>query len=66
MYLFEASSVPLSELGRLMDTKLTAIAFQVKDANVFKSHQLQSKNIYFFSFQNILKLSLSLLILSSL
>lgn len=49
-----------------MDTKLTATAFQVREADGFKSHQFQSENVYFFSFQNILKLSLSLLKLSSL
>lgn len=53
-WLFEAGSAPLSELSRLMDTKLTATAFQVREADGFKSHQFQSGNVYFFSFKTSL------------
>ena len=61
--LLKVGPAPPPELSRLMHTKLTA--FQVKEADGFKSHQLQPGNIY-SSFQNTLKLSLSLLILFSL
>lgn len=59
----EAGPASPPELSRLMGTKLTAS--QVKEADGFKLHQLQPGNVY-SSFQNTLKLSLSLLILFSL
>ena len=50
--LLEAGFAPPSELSRQMETKLTA--FEVKEADGFKSHQLQPGNVYSFPFKTSL------------